>query len=246
VIRTCVNRLAGDGDHTIADEMAEIRVKGLHRIEVRDKSGNPQKAVLEIRYRQICVLPPIGKQKRYPALSLTVIHAEERGTPANRDKIIWKLITDLHVRSRRDAVEKIRWYAMRWKIEVFHKILKSGCKAEAAKLRTAQRLTNLIALFCILAWRVFWMTMLNRSKPNAPPTLALAKIELALLDHAVRDKTPPKQRNLVHYLNKIARLGGYLARAHDPPPGNMVMWRGMTRLTDIRFGAIIGAQLVGN
>jgi hypothetical protein len=246
VIRTCVNRLAGDGDHTIADEMAEIRVKGLHRIEVRDKSGNPQKAVLEIRYRRICVLPPIGKQKRYPALSLTVIHAEERGTPANRDKVTWKLITDLHVRSRRDAVEKIRWYAMRWKIEVFHKILKSGCKAEAAKLRTAQRLTNLIALFCILAWRVFWMTMLTRSQPNAPPTLALAKIELALLDHAVRDKTPPKQRNLVHYLNKIARLGGYLARAHDPPPGNMVMWRGMTRLTDIRFGATIGAQLMGN
>lgn len=246
VIRTCVDRLAGDGDHTIADEMAETRVKGLHRIEVRDKSGNPQNAVLEIRYRQICVLPPIGKQKRYPALSLTVIHAEERGTPANRDKIVWKLITDLHVRSRRDAVEKIRWYAMRWKIEVFHKIIKSGCRAEAAKLRTAQRLTNLIALFCILAWRVFWMTMLNRSKPNAPPTLALAKIELVLLDHAVRDKTPPKQRNLVHYLNKIARLGGYLARAHDPPPGNMVMWRGMTRLTDIRFGAIIGAKLVGN
>jgi len=85
VIRTCVDRLAGDGDHTIADEMAETMVKGLHRIEVRDKSGNPQKAVLEIRYRQIRVLPPIGKQKRYPALNLTVIHAEERGTPANRD-----------------------------------------------------------------------------------------------------------------------------------------------------------------
>jgi len=64
VIRTCVDRLAGDGDHTIADEMAETRVKGLHRIEVRDKSGNPQKVILEIRYRQIRVLPPIGKQKR--------------------------------------------------------------------------------------------------------------------------------------------------------------------------------------
>ena len=179
-------------------------------------------------------------------MSLTVIHAEERGTPANRDKITWKLITNLPVRSRRDAVEKIRWYAMRWKIEVFHKVLKSGCRAEEAKLRTAQRLTNLIALFCILAWRVFWMTMISRSKPNAPPTLALSNAELALLDHAVPDKTPPKQRNLEHYLNKIARLGGYLTRAHDPPPGNMVMWRGMTRLNDIRFGAMIGTQLVGN
>jgi hypothetical protein len=87
-----------------------------------------------------------------------VIHAEERGTPKNRKKIDWKLITDLPVGSRTDGIEKLEWYALRWKIEVFHKILKSGCKAEESKLRTAQRLTNLIALFCILSWRVFWMT----------------------------------------------------------------------------------------
>lgn len=135
---------------------------------------------------------------------------------------------------------------MRWKIEVFHKVLKSGCKAEEVKLRTAQRLTNLIALFCILSWRVFWMTMLNRSNPDAPPSLALNKIELALLDRAVSGTAPLDQRTLAYYLTKIARLGGYLARAHDPPPGNMVMWRGITRLTDIRFGAMIGMKLVGN
>jgi hypothetical protein len=56
--------------------------------------------------------------------------------------------------------------ALRWKIEVFHKILKSGCKAEESKLRTAQRLTNLISLLWILSWRVFWMTMLNRVRPT--------------------------------------------------------------------------------
>jgi len=246
LIRTCVNRLAGDGDHTIADEMAEVRVSGQHRIEARDKDGNPQQVTLEIRYRQIRVLPPIRKQKRYPALSLTFIHAEERGTPLNREKICWKLITNLSVGSGRDAVEKIRWYALRWKIEVFHKVLKSGCRAEESRLRTAQRLTNLIALFCIIAWRVFWMMMLNRSNPNGPPTLMLTKIKLALLDQAVPDNAPPLQKTLTNYLNKIARLGGYLARASDPPPGNMVMWRGMTRLTDIRFGAMIGAGLVGN
>lgn len=42
------------------------------------------------------------------------------------------------------------------------------------------------------------------------------------------------------------RLGGYLARAKDPPPGNMVMWRGMSRLNDIELGVLIGAGLVGN
>lgn len=170
VIRTCVDRLAGEGDHTIADEMDEVAVKGLHCIDVRDNNGDPDEAVLEIRYRKIRVLPPIGKQKRYPALILTVIPAEERVTPKNRKKIEWKLITDLPVSSRTDAIEKLEWYALRWKIEVFHKILKSGCKAEESKLRTAQRLTNLISPFCILSWRVFWMTMLNRSAPDAPPT----------------------------------------------------------------------------
>lgn len=48
------------------------------------------------------------------------------------------------------------------------------------------------------------------------------------------------------YLVKIARLGGYLAHASDPSPGNIVMWRGLSRLTDIKLGATIGAELMGN
>ena len=246
LIRTCVDRLAGDGDHTIADEMDEVAVKGLHRINVRDGNGDPDEAVLEIRYRKLRVLPPIGKQKRYPALTLTVIHAEERGRPKNRKKIDWKLITDLPVGSRTDAIGKLEWYALRWKIEVFHKILKSGCKAEESKLRTAQRLTNLVSVFCILSWRVFWMTMLNRSAPHALPTLALTATEITVLDRLVNDKPQARQKTLSHYLTKIARLGGYLARANDPPPGNTVMWRGLSRLTDIVLGAVIGAEIVGN
>ncbi|MDI3567663.1 IS4 family transposase, partial [Bradyrhizobium sp. Arg816] len=141
LVRTCVNRLAGDGDHTVATIMDEVAVKGLHRIEVQDSKGNPDQAVLEIRYRKIRILPPIGKQSRYPALTLTVIHADERGAPKNRKKIEWKLPTDLPVQSRGDAIEKLDWYSLRWKIEVFHKILKSGCRAEDSQLRTAQRLT---------------------------------------------------------------------------------------------------------
>lgn len=248
LVRTCVDRLAGDGDHTIADEMDEVAVKGLHRVEVKNNNGDADQAVLEIRYRRIRVLPPIGKQKRYPALTLTVIHAEERGTPKDRKKIEWKLLTDLPVQSRKDAVEKIDWYALRWKIEVFHKILKSGCKAEEAKLRTAQRLANLISVYCILSWRVFWMTMLNRSSPVASPALALTGAEIDLLDHLVKDKdkVPLRRRTLSHYLTKIARLGGYLARASDPPPGNTVMWRGLSRLTDIALGATVGVKHVGN
>jgi len=247
LLRTCVDRLAGDGKHTIADEMKEVRVQGVHRIQVRNKQGDISEAILEIRYRRIRVQPPIGKNKRYPELELTVLHAQERGTPIEREKIDWKLITDLPVRSRADAMEKLEWYAMRWKIETFHKILKSGCKVEESKLRTAERLVNLVAVLCVLSWRIFWMTMINRTSPNLAPDVAFTELELWLLDELVKDKANAHpQRNLTTYLTKLARLGGYLARAHDPPPGNTVMWRGLSRLTDIQLGAIISAQLVGN
>ena len=105
LLRTCVDRLAGEGDHTVGDEMKEVRIRGLHRIEVRNKKGEMSQAILELRYRRIRVLPPIGKQRQYPALTLTVLHATERNPPKDRDRIDWKLITDLPVRSRKDAVE---------------------------------------------------------------------------------------------------------------------------------------------
>jgi hypothetical protein len=84
-------------------------------------------------------LPPIGKQKRYPALDLTILHASEAAEPQGRTRINWKLATDLPITSVDEAVEKLRWYACRWKIELFHKVLKSGCRAEAARLRGDDR-----------------------------------------------------------------------------------------------------------
>jgi hypothetical protein len=218
--------------------MDEVTVQGMHSVEVRDGKSRIGNASVELRYRRVHVLPPIGKQKRYPALTLTVIHAKERAAPADRPAIDWKLITDLPVLTREAAIEKLRWYALRWKIEVFHKILKSGCRAEEARLRTAERLVKLIAVFCILSWRVFWMTMINRSAPHPVPSLALTTREIGLLDQLVPDKARARigTRTLSTYLIKVARLGGYLARARDPPPGTMVMWRGLSRLTDIALG----------
>ena len=194
------------------------------------------------------VRPPIGKQKRYPTLVLTLLHAREPQEPVGRPRIDWKLITDLPVDSHDDAVEKLRWYAVRWKIEVFHKILKSDCRAEQARLRTAERLVRLIAVFCILSWRVFWLTMLNRTKPDLEPALVLTEIEIRLLDRLIPDRGagPSTPKTLSDYLTKIAWLGGYLARTKDPPPGNIVMWRGLARLNDVTLGATMQADVVGN
>jgi hypothetical protein len=247
LVRTCVDRLAGDGQHTISEEMKTVDVKANHRIAVLDKKGKPAEAILELRYRRIRVLPPIGKQSRYPELRLTVIYAQERGTPTGREPIDWKLITDLPVSTPLQAIEKLEWYASRWKIETFHKILKSGCKAEESKLRTADRLVNLISVFCILSWRIFWMTMLNRSTSNAPNSIAFTDTECRLLDHLVPGpvKRRSARKSLSSYITKVARLGGYLARASDSSPGNIVMWRGLSRLTDIVLG-YEAAKLVGN
>ena len=99
-------------------------------------------------------------------------------------------ITDLTVASHDDAVEKLRWYAMRWKIELFHEILKSGCRAEQARLRTAERLVRLITVFCILCWRLFWLTMFNRTDPDFEPALVLTEIEIKLLNRLIPDPDP--------------------------------------------------------
>lgn len=214
-LRMCADRLAGEGDHTGADEMQEVQVQGVHWVEVREKKGTVSEAVLELRYRRIRVLAPVAKQKMSPPLMLTILHATERDTRKGRVPIDWKLVTDLPIRSRKEAIEKMNWYAMHWKIETFHKILKSGCKAEEVKLRTAERLVNLIAILCLLSWRVFWMTMLNRATPEAAPQMAFTAMEIYLLDQLVSNTstTTPTGNQLSLYVTELAQLGGYLARA---------------------------------
>src|SRR3954471_12522965 len=111
--------------------------------------------------------------------------------------------------------------------------------------RTAERLVNLLALFCILSWRLFWLTMSNRAAPDASPRLALTEGEVYLLDRMAgrpSNRSPP---TLSSYLTPIARLGASPARASDPPPGNTVMWRGWSRLMDIKLGAAIAGAACG-
>lgn len=247
LVRTCVDRLAGEEGKTIASAIRRAPSQGLHRIKFKDSKGASCEAVLELKFQQIDVHPPTGKRRQYPTLSLTAIHAVERGTPKGREKIQWKLLTNLSVSCLAEAVEKLNWYAQRWKIETFHKILKSGCKAEDSKLRTYERLTNFIALCCIVSWRVFWMTMLKRVGGKMAPSIALTNTEIEILDKLT--KVPVEKlsadKTLSDYLLTLACIGGYLARTNDPPPGNLVMWRGIRRLIDIQLGYSLGRMHCG-
>lgn len=246
LVRTCVDRLAGTGRTTISKKMKKQPVRGSHEISIQDRHGEVSRARLDLRFCQMTVHPPIGKQKHYPTQLLTVIYARERTTPKDRERIDWKLLTNLAVDDLDAAIEKLDWYAQRWKIETFHKILKSGCNAEKAKLRTAERLTNLLAIYCIIGWRVFWLTMIKRSDPGVSASVVFTESEITILHRLRKSEDWSRKPTVAHCIETVAKLGGYLGRGHDPPPGNMIIWRGMSRLTDIHLGFELGQEFVGN
>src|SRR4051812_21966469 len=91
--------------------------------------------------------------------------------------------------------------------------MKSGCRAEEARLETAERLTKFLALVAMVSWRIFFLTMSARAKPEVAPETVLTPTEIATLDaiDAVRAKPRILRKTLTTYLLQ-AMLGGYLAR----------------------------------
>lgn len=243
LVRSCVNRLADDGSTTIANVMGKVQSSGTHEIQFRDAQGKDHRAMLSIRHATMTVRPPIGKQKEYQHQDLQIIYAEELDPPEGRAPIIWKLITNLPVTTHADAVHKLEWYALRWKIETFFRTLKTGCRIEELRLATADRLANCIALCCVVAWRVSWLTMLRREKPNASPSAIFTDTEQILLESSTPERKRKVTHNLDFYVRAVARLGGYLDRTSDPPPGTTVIWRGFSRLADLVEGTRIAKSM---
>ncbi|WLB97050.1 IS4 family transposase [Bradyrhizobium japonicum] len=249
LVRVQTNRLAEpsskasprDAAHRVFAQLDAVPWSGRHRVAIGGEDG--ETAFLQIKFASVKTLPPIGKQKRYAPQTLVYIHALEVDPPSDRDPIDWKLVTNLPVDDLTAAVEKLDWYALRWKVEVFHKVMKSGCRAEDARLQTAERLVTLLALITVVSWRIFWITMSARAQPDARPETVLTLVEIETLDRidAARSKPRILRRTLATYLLQIAMLGGYLARTRDHPPGNIVVWRGLTKLHDIASGIAIGS-----
>ena len=242
LVRSCVDRLAEDGGTTIAKVMAEVQSSGTHEVRFRDAQGKDHRAVLSVRHATMTVRPPIGKQRKYRHQDLQIIHAEELDPPEGRPPVFWKLITNLPVETHADAINKLEWYALRWKIETFFRTLKTGCRIEEMRLATADRLTNCIAMCCVVAWRVSWLTMLSREAPEAAPTAVFTETERHMLEQATPERKRQAPRNLDFYVRAVARLGGYLDRASDTPPGTTVIWRGFSRLADLVEGARIATS----
>lgn len=211
-------------------------IVGHLQVQVAKRPDQPaRQATVAVRYTSLTLRPPQHLRKQMKPCSLFGILVQEVDPPAEVDALCWLLLTTVPVGSFDDAVERIGWYCQRWQIEILHKILKSGCRIEQAQLASDQRLKPMIALFSIIAWRLFWMTFLARTDPDAPAATILAPHELnALYTFLHKQPLPHALHPTVHQaIRWIARLGGFLARKNDGNPGVTVIWRGWQRLADL-------------
>jgi len=251
VIRVCNNRKLFNSEQKLFESVSKESAKGFYAVTITDKNGEKESVQVEVRFKKVNVMPPIGKEKNYPKpISACYIEVKEKmGSERRGEKcrVEWKLLTNLPVANFEDAFEKNQWYAMRWKIELFFKILKSGCKTEESKLRNANRLAKFITICSVIAWKVFWLTMLNRTNPVGKISQVLSERECDVLDKYMKvNKSLGLKKSISDYLIDIAKLGGYLNRKSDPPPGNMVIWRGISRLNDLIIGFKLAKGLMGN
>ena len=197
-------------------------------------------AELSIVYRPISMPAPAGKTVKkdganLPMVPLYAIMAIERRPPRNQAGILWVLLTNIEIHNLDEAIEKIQWYSRRWNIEVFHKVLKSGCGIENAQLRHADRLKKYIVLKSIVAWRLFWFARAHEHNQDDCCSTVLSKSEWSLLYRKTKKTKhlPNKPPTIGDALIWIAKLGGYIGRTSDPPPGMISLWRGWQRLMDM-------------
>jgi hypothetical protein len=119
-----------------------------------------------------------------------------------------------------------------WQTEVWHRVLKTGCRIESRQMATVERLEVALILYSIIAWRILYTTMLARVDPNLPCTAILSDDEWkALYCNVQRVRTPAAEPpTLAQAMLWIAKLGGFLARKSDGQPGPQTLWRGFQHL----------------
>jgi len=225
------------------DFLAAQRVSARLKIKVPRKDGQPGRlATLAIRFAPVTLRPPCLKEEQ-PPLTLWAVEAREVRPPHGATPICWRLLTTLPVATVEAAVEKVRWYAQRWQIEIIHKVLKSGCQVEQRQLETVARLQRVVMVDLVVAWRVLGLCKAGRQSPTGLASDWLSGAEWRALWCYVHERAHPPRRSptLRQAVRWIAQLGGFLGRRADGEPGPIVVWRGLQQLRAItaawkRFG----------
>lgn len=201
-----------------------------------------------VRFAPLSLNPPRNnvkhKTESLPDIDMHAVYVLETDPPAGEEPIEWMLLTSLPVQSFDEACEKVRWYGLRWRIEMYFKVLKSGFRVEACRLGHAQRLARYLMVMSIVAWRLFMITLIARATPETPCTQFLAEDEWQVLFRKTHKNKPlpgkpPCAGDVVTW---IARLGGFLARKGDGEPGTITLWRGWKRLADLAQGWNLAAS----
>ncbi len=235
LIRAEHNRLLADGQGHLHDYVSTCPLSGIQTIKVPRKKGQKARgANLEIRFAQVTLAPPSGKSK-YGKLPIWVILAEEIDAPEGVTPLKWILLTTCEISGFDQAIEKLTWYTLRWGIEIYHRVLKSGCKIERRQLGSASRIESCLAIDMIVGWRIYHLTKLGREVPNNTCTVFFEDAEWKALvayinEDPIPPPNPPKLRDAIHM---VASLGGFLGRKCDGEPGTQTIWLGLQRLDDM-------------
>lgn len=214
-------------------------VAGELSVQVPRQADRPARlATLQVRFAPVSILPPHhrrAKAEGLAALNVWAVLAREEAAPAGSQPLEWLLLSTLPVDSFESACERVQWYTCRWLIEVYHKVLKSGCRVEERQFDELGTIKLYLAIDCVVAWRVLYLTMVGREIPDLPCTAIFEAHEWqALYCFTYKVATPPLEiPKLSQAIGWLARLGGHQGRKGDGPPGVIVLWRGLQRLHDI-------------
>jgi hypothetical protein len=223
-----------------SESAAQIQVAIPRQRWKEAKRGQPKRegwparqATLTLTFREVSIRSTRSDLRASEPVTLWAIYAREQAPPPGAAPIEWMLLTTEEVKTVDQAARMLDLYTRRWRIEEWHRVLKSGCKVQEHQHETAERLERAIAIDVVLAWRIQLMTLLSREVPDLPCTVFFDAWEVTVLEalQEQRTKAPLKRPlTLAEAVTAVARLGGYLARRSDPPPGSTVMWRGLIRL----------------
>lgn len=174
-----------------------------------------------------------GRKSSLSPVDVTAVLARETTPPSGSEPLTWILLTSLDVTNLNDASEIVKRYLCRWDIELFFKVLKSGCKVEKLQFEHVDRLLPCLAIYMIVAWRVMFLTMLGRTCPELPCNLVFEDFEWKTIYTVTKKQPPPNKVPSINEMVKlVASWGGYLGRKNDPPPGHQAMWTGLQRCKD--------------
>ena len=237
LIRGSWNRALAHEEGYLWDFIERQAVAGHYQVSVpRQGRRRERQATVAVRYGRVALKAPRHRtRERLPALTVDVVLAREEAPPRGEEALEWLLITTVAVDSLAQAVERVQWYACRWGIEVYHLVLKSGCRIEQRQFEHAAALERYLAIDAVVAWRVMGLTMQGRAQPELPCDVFLELEQWqALVCFKQKTPTPPRQPpSLAQATQWIAELGGYQGRSSGGPPGVRVIWRGLQRLNEI-------------